>query len=890
MPSPRLNELWQRLRRLVGRRRLDRDLDDEIAFHLAMRAQKIREAGTPEAESNYAARRQLGNAALVKQNIRAIWTFPSFESLWQDLRYGARTLRKDPGLTIVAIATLALGIGANAAIFSVVKAVLLNSLPYREPDRLVTLAQADAQTTQPTKVSYGEAEDWKARSRSFQQIALYEGWTPAAARDGVPAMVFGLRVTRNFFDVLGVSPRLGRGFLPEEDRPDRWHVVILSHPFWIRQFAGNESVVGQTILLDQVPFQIVGILPQNFEPLSFTDGGSPPDVWAPLGYDLSLPDACRTCQHLQAVARLQDGVSVGQARAEMNSIAARLAREFPKEYGEHAAVFVRPLRQSWYGNVQTTLWLLLGATGVVLLIACANVANLLLARAAQKNREVAVRSALGATRSRIVRQLLTESSLLSLLGGGAGVLLAVWGTHLLAKWAPSAIPRVNEVYVDSGVLFFALLISALTGIVMGLVPALQASRVDHREAMQRASRSVLGTRSEFRRVLVVSETCLAFVLTVASGLLLKSFVRAWNVNPGFNAQNLYEVNISLTGAKYQDDKAAVRTQTEMLERVRQIPGVESAAIVSTPPVAGSFGSFDQAGFVVQDRHIPDPQVPSVDRYVVTSDYFRTVGIPLVRGRLFAAWDTATTSPVAIISEMAARQIFPGENPLGRRIQLGGRHDEQPWAEIVGIAGDVHQYGLDAPPTPQAYLLYSQFPFNYATALCVRSIIGATALTRAIEEQIWAIDKNTLVFNPFLMTQIVSDSLAQRRFTMSLLSGFGALALLLAAIGIYGVLSCTVTQRTNEIGIRMALGARGGDVGRMVLRESMIMTIRAVSAGLLCAFVLARMLRSLLFGVSPTDLGTLLGVSIAVLAVAALSSFLPAWRATRVDPMVALRYE
>jgi predicted permease len=890
MPSPRLNELWQRLRRLVGRRRLDRDLDDEIAFHLAMRAQKIREAGTPEAESNYAARRQLGNATLVKQNTRAIWTFPSFESLWQDLRYAARMLRKNPGLAIVAIATLALGIGANAAIFSVVKAVLLNSLPYREPDRLVTLAQADAQTTQPTKVSYGEAEDWKARSRSFQQIALYEGWTPAAARDGVPAMVFGLRVTRNFFDVLGVSPRLGRGFLPEEDRPDRWHVVILSHPFWIRQFAGNESVVGQTILLDQVPFQIVGILPQNFEPLSFTDAGSPPDVWAPLGYDLSLPDACRTCQHLQAVARLQDGVSVGQTRAEMNSIAARLAREFPKEYGEHAAVFVRPLRESWYGNVQTTLWLLLGATAVVLLIACANVANLLLARAAQKNREVAVRSALGATRSRIVRQLLTESSLLGLLGGGAGVLLAVWGTHLLAKWAPSAIPRVNEVYVDSGVLFFALLTSTLTGIVMGLVPALQASRVDHREAMQQSSRSVLGTRSEFRGVLVVSETCLAFVLTFASGLLLKSFVRAGNVNPGFNAQNLYEVNISLTGAKYQDDKAAVRTQTEMLERVRQIPGVESAAIVSTPPVAGSFGSFDQAGFVVQDRHIPDPQVPSVDRYVVTSDYFRTVGIPLVRGRLFAASDTATTSPVAIISEMAARQIFPGENPLGRRIQLGGRHDEQPWAEIVGIAGDVHQYGLDAPPTPQAYLLYPQFPFNYATALCVRSIIGATALTRAIEEQIWAIDKNTLVFNPFLMTQIVSDSLAQRRFTMSLLSGFGALALLLAAIGIYGVLSCTVTQRTNEIGIRMALGARGGDVSRMVLRESMIMTIRAVSAGLLCAFVLTRMLRSLLFGVSPTDLGTLLGVSIAVLAVAALSSFLPAWRATRVDPMVALRYE
>jgi putative ABC transport system permease protein len=328
----------------------------------------------------------------------------------------------------------------------------------------------------------------------------------------------------------------------------------------------------------------------------------------------------------------------------------------------------------------------------------------------------------------------------------------------------------------------------------------------------------------------------------------------------------------------------------MLERVRQIAGAESAAIVSTPPVAGSFGSFDQAGFIIQDRHVPDPQVPSVDRYVVTSDYFRAVGIPLMRGRLFAESDTATTSPVAIINEMAARQIFPDENPLGRRIQLGGRHDRQPWAEIVGIAGDVHQYGLDAPPMPQAYLLYSQFPFNCATSLCVRSSIGATALTRAIEEQVWSIDKNTLVFNPFLMTQIVSDSLAQRRFTMSLLSGFGALALLLATSGIYGVLSCTVAQRTNEIGIRMALGARRGDVGRMVLREAMLMTILAVSAGLLCALVLTRVFRSLLFGVSPTDPGTLLMVSIAVLAVAALSALVPAWRATRVDPMVALRYE
>jgi predicted permease len=875
-----VNQIWLRLKALGKRRQLDRELNDEVAFHLAMREVKNREAGMADDEAGYAARRKFGNATHVEEKARELWIFTSFETLWQDLRYGARMLRKNPGFAFVAVLTLALGIGANAAIFSVVKAVLLNSLPYRQPDRLVTLARGDAQTPNPVHVSYAEVEDWKARNQSFQQIALYRGWTPAASHDGVPGMVFGLRVTRNFFDLLGVSPRLGRGFLPEEDRPDRWHMVILSHPFWVRQFGGNENVIGRTILLNQVPFQIVGVLPQNFDPLSFTDAGSPPDVWAPLGYDLSQPDACRTCQHLSAAARLKD----------MNSIAARLAREYPNEYPENATMLIQPLRETWYGKVQTTLWLLLGATGVVLLIACANVANLLLARAAQKTREVALRSALGATRTRIARQLLTESTLLSLIGGAAGVLLAIWGTALLAKWAPAEIPRVNDIHVDPGVLLFALLISTATGIAMGLVPALQASRVDHREAMQQSSRGVIGGRSRFRSVLVSSEICLAFILTVASGLLLKSFVRAWNVEPGFNPQNLYEVNFSLTGAKYQDEKVAVRTQTEMLDRIRRIPGVDAAAIVSTPPVAGSFGSFDQAGFIIQDRRIPDPQVPSVDRYVVSSDYFRTVGVALLRGRLFAESDTATSSPVALISEMTAREIFPGEDPLGKRIQLGGRHDEQPWAEIVGIVGNVHQYGLDAPVTPQAYLLYSQFPFNYATVLFARSSMGAAALTCAIEEQIWAVDKNTLVFNPFLLTQIVSDSLAQRRFTMSLLSGFGALALVLAAIGIYGVLSCTVAQRTSEIGIRMALGARGGDVGRMILREALILTILALSIGLACALVLTRALRSLLFGVSPTDPGTLLAVSAAVLAVAALSAFLPAWRATRVDPMVALRYE
>jgi putative ABC transport system permease protein len=874
----------------VRRKKLVRDLEDEVAFHLAMREERNREEGLDQQAANYAARRQFGNATQIKDQTRDMWTFPSWESFWQDARYAVRVLRKNSGFSVIAIATLALGIGANTALFSVVRTVLLNSLPYPRADRLVTLALGDSQTREPTKVSFGEAEDWKSRSRSFQQIALHRGWTPTLSGAGHPEMVFGLRVTHNFFGLLGTAPCLGRFFSPEEDVPARWHVVVLSYPYWVRRFGGNSNIVGQTILLDQTPFQVIGVLPQTFQPLSFTDAGSPPDVWAPLGYDASLPYACRTCQHLQSVARLNDGVSVGQARAEMKSIAAQLAREFPQDYRQGSDVLIQPLRESWYGKVRANLWLLLAATGLVLLIACANVANLLLARAAQKNREVAVRSALGATRLRIVRQLVTESTLLGIVGGCAGLILAIWGTSFLAKWMPGDIPRMQDVRVDLRVLLFAIAVSTATGILIGLVPALQASRANHRDAMQRTSRGVLGTNSKFRSALVCSEICLAFVLTVSAGLLLKSFLRAWNVDPGFQPLSLYEINFSLVGAKYDDIAAVVRAQTEILDRVQQIPGVEIAAVASAPPAAGSFGGLDQAGFVIQDRRLPDPQVPYVDRYIVSSGYLRAAGIPLLRGRFFTEADTAKTTPVAVISEMTARQIFPGEDPLGRRIQLGGRHDAEPWATIVGIVGDIHQYGLDSPTTPQAYLLYSQSPFDYADALLVRSSVAPESLTRTIEEQIWAIDKNTLVFNPALMTDLLAKSLAARRFAMSLLSAFGTLALLLAAIGIYGTMSCAVAQRTNEIGIRVALGASSMHIACMVLKEALLLAVLALAVGLAVLLAMSALLRGFLFGVGATDPGTLAMVSCTVLGVVVLAALLPARRALRVDPTIALRYE
>jgi putative ABC transport system permease protein len=873
------------------KQRSDRDFTAELENHLQLHIEDNLRSGMSPEEARRQALIKLGGLEQTKEMLRDRRRLPLFETILQDSRFAARTLLRNPGFTTVAVFILALGVGANTALFSVVKAVLLNSLPYHQPERLITLARGDSQTVNPTNVSYGEVEDWKARVRSLRQIALYHGWTPSSSGGGAPEMVFGLRVTRNFFETLGILPHLGRGFLPEEDRPGRWHVVMLSYPYWIRHFAANPNVVGQTILLDQVSFQIVGVLPQSFEPLSFTDAGSPPDVWVPLGYDLSLPDACRTCQHLHAVARLNDGVSLGQARAEMNSIASQLAREFPKDYPPDAAVLALPLRESWYGKISTALWLLFAATALVLLIACANVANLVLAQALKKRREVALRSALGATRSRILRQLLTESILLSLIAAAGGVLLAFWGTPLLLHWAPAEIPLLNRVHFDPGILLFTLAITTVTGIFMGLVPALETLRADHREALQQSSRSVGGSsRSRIRGFLVSAQVGLAFVLAVASGLLLKSFVHVWNVDPGFNIQNLYELNFSLIGAKYDDDQAVVRTQTEVLARVRRIPGVDSAALTSTPPIAGSFGSFDQCGFIIQDERIPDPQVPSVDRYFVSPGYFDAMHIPLVRGRLFNDTDAAGTNRVAVISEMTGRQIFPGKNSLGKRIQLGGRHDDRPWAEIIGIVGDVHQYGLDSSATAQAYLLYSQFPFNYPTVLFARSTVAPGALTRAIEEQIRTVDKNTLVFNPALMTEILSHSLAQRRFTMALLSAFGALALLLSAVGIYGVMSYIVVQRTSEIGVRMALGAQRRDVLALISREGMLRAGFGLFAGLVVSIGLTRVLTSQLFAVSALDPLTFLGVLFLLAGAAFCACYLPAHRAARVDPIVALRYE
>ncbi len=805
-----------------------------------------------------------------------------------DFRHALRVCGRNPGFTAVGVLTLILGIGASTALFSVVETVLLRSLPYGRPDRLVSLAASDSTTLNAENVSYGLVQDWKQRSHSFNSVAMFRGWGPTHTGKGQPTVLRGMRVSHDLFATLGVSPELGRTFSGDEDRPDRWHVVMLSHGYWKEAFGSRPGVLGETILLDQTPFQIVGVLPETFAPV-FNRYSRLPQVYAPLGYDASLPYACRSCQHVMSVARLREGVSVEQARAELNGIAHNLAHDFPKDYPPDYSAVVLPLQDRVVGKVRAALWLLLGATGLVLLIACVNVANLLLSRYSARRREMAVRAALGASRFRLARQQLTESTLLTLVGGAGGILLAQWALPAIVKWGPPGIPRLADVRLDAGVLAFALAVSIVTGFLSGLAPAMHAARSDQRETLQTGGRGSVGaTRKGLRSWLVVAEISIAFVLAVGTGLLSKSFYRVLGESPGFDTQNVYTADFGLIGPKYEKDADVVQFEREVLESVAQMPGVEHAAIVSTLPLGAG---YDRRGFHIKDRPLhSDSEAPSVDSYFVSPDYFPTMKIPLRRGRVFAESDASPTAqPVAVISESTAQQLFDGEDALGKAIQLGGRDEKKPWATIVGIVGDVRQYGLDSAATADAYLLYTHETFSYPT-LVVRSRLGSAALTRGVEERITRLDKDVPVTGPAMMEELVTRSVSQRRFVVSLVAGFCFLSLTLSGFGIFGVMAFSVAQRTNEIGVRMALGAKRSDVMRLVLGEGTRLAALGILIGLAVSLALGRFMSGLLYGTSDKDPGTLLGVAVLLCGVALLACYIPVKRATRVDPLAALRYE
>jgi putative ABC transport system permease protein len=817
----------------------------------------------------------------------------------RDLKFAVRMLRRTPAFTATAILTLALGIGANTALFSLVKAVLLNSLPYRQPEQLVALGSGDRTTTAVTNVSYWMVQDWKERSHAFESIALYRGWEAEFAGGGKARILRGMRISYDYLPTLGISPMFGRTFMADDDRPDRWHVLLLSCGFWKEQFGGRADAVGRTIELNGTPYEIIGVLPGSYRsiippslnaPVSYGSAEWEPQVVAPLGYDSTQPSACRSCEHLQSVARLRAGVTDATAQAELAGVSASMAKEFPKDYPPEFQGIVTPLQAHLVGRVRETLLLVLWATGLLLLIACVNLANLLLARGAARRQEMAVRAALGAGRRRLLQQLLVESTLLTLLGGAAGIVLAQWGMAALGAWNPVGIPRLDEVRVDAGVLGFSLAISLLTGIVAGLLPGWTAANADQRDALQEASRGTIGPRRGIARgLLVISEVALAFALTVGTGLLLKSVMRVLGVDPGFEPRNLFTTNWALTGPHYQKDEIIIGFNREALGRIEAIPGVESAAFVSTLPLAGG---FDRRGFHIRDRHFAsDSEAPIVDSYFVSPEYFRTMRIPLRAGRLFTAADTAVaaTAPVAIISETTALQMWPGENPLGKAIQLGGRDEKKPWAAIIGIVGEVRQYGLDSEPTPDAYLLMDESSNDFAT-IVVRSGLEQGALTRAIEAQIAALDKNVPVYGSMEFEDLIATSTAQRRFVAQLIGAFGGLALLLAATGVYGVMSFQVAQRTREFGIRAALGASPGTILQLVMKRGAGVAGLGLCVGLGISLAMSRMMASQLFDVRGDD-PIVIGTAILVVGAALVSAnYGPARRASRTDPMVALRYE
>ncbi len=804
-------------------------------------------------------------------------------NFWQDLRYGARMLAKSPGFTAVALLTLALGIGANSAIFSVINAVLLKPLPYPEPNRLVVLDEYQLHTGE-SSVAWMNFLDWREQSKCFEDLAAYrtDHLTLTGMRE--PALLRTGQVSAPFFALLGSKTILGRTFSKSEDNPEAGPTVVLSYNFWRNRLGGDPGVVGKTITLDGTAYSAIGVLEPGFK---FFNQGV--DIYIPIGLRGKTPSWLNRVNHpgLLALARLKPGVSLAAARSEMDTIMRRLETEYPKSNsGERASVM--PLYDHLYGDVQPAMFTLLAAVGLVLLIACANVANLLLARAASRQREFAVRAAIGASRARVIRQLLTESVLLSCAGGLMGLLLASWMITPLLRIAPPEIPRLGDTQVNLWVFAFTLIVSVMTGIVFGLAPALQTSNLDLNRVLKESGHSTSGpARDRFRAALFISEVALASILVIASGLLIRSLWKAQNLNPGFNADHLLALDVLLPRAEYKDDARILAFFDKATERIRNLPGVRSASAVYCPPTVGTCWT---SVYLVEGRPIPaQDQLASSVFNEAQPDYFRTMGIPLIEGRYFKATDTAKSAPVILINQSMARRWWPNESPLGKRIKQGFPESKTPYREIVGVVGDVKQDGPDAPQLTEIFLPVAQEPTN-AMTLVVRTSGDPLSMAAGVEKEIHTLDSNLPVARVQPMTQYFSEALARRRFSTLLLGIFGTLALVLAAVGIYGVMAYSVAQRTHEIGIRVALGAQRTGILMLVVGQGLRFAFLGVLAGLTGAFVLTRWMASLLFGVTATDPLTFAAVAVVLISIAAAACYVPARRAMKVDPMVALRYE
>ena len=809
------------------------------------------------------------------------------QSFFRDLRYGGRMLIRRRGVTLIAVLTLALGIGANTAIFSVINALILNPPRIVEPERVAAIWRTAKDKRVEGYVSYLELQDWR-QGESFEGIAGYKPNGFILLDADQAERLQGMRVTANFLTMLRVKPFRGRDFQVEEEKRHAQPVVIIGHHFWQTRMGGSENVLGRELNLNGKAFTIIGILPPDFEfPLAAKQTELVTTIAAE---DANLDE--RGAQVLKAVARLKQGVTFAQAQSELTNIAARLEEQYPG-YSRNATAYLTPLDEEVVGpDLRRALWVLLGAVGFLLLIACTNVTNLLLAQATARQKELALRVALGAGRWRIARQLFTESVFLAFISGGAGLLVAVWGLSAIRYYGAEQLPRLDEVQIDARVLAFTMAVAVLTAVLFSLLPALNASRSDINEVLKAGARSVSGsgTLRRWRDLLVVSEVALGLVLLVGAALMMRSFGLLVNVNPGFDPNNVLTGHISLISAAYEQTEERVRYVNETLDRLKALPGVESAAFIAPMPFSGGNVGSD---FRIEGRPKPEPgEEPSANVRSATSEYFQAMRIPLRKGRYFTEEDRRGGVGAAIINERLAASYFPNEEPIGKYVSnIGANQNEgdPERYEIVGVIGDVHHSSLIKAANPEIYLPFQQNSWDWGNFF-VRTKTDPSALTRSFAEAIRAGDKTIVTANVQPLAQAISDTLAQARFYTLLFASFGLTGLLLTLTGIYGVLSYTVSQQTHEIGIRMALGARALDVVRLVVGRGLILALIGASAGLLGALVLTRLMETMLFGVSASDPLTFAGVAATLTIVAVLACYVPARRAARIDPLVALRYE
>jgi len=874
-----LNILIARLRGLLRRDAVIDDIEEEMRSHIELETQTNIERGMKPEEARRSALKNFGHLGRIRELAYEIRGGGIMETLWQDLLFGARMLRKNSGFTVVAVIALSLGIGANTAIFSVVNAVLLNPVPYYEPQRLLWVTELFGGQESPAFAPH--YLEWQAQSQAFEHLVAFDwkrlDWTGR----GEPERLEGRAVTANVFPALGLVPQVGRAFTPQEDRPEAAPVVLLGHAFWQRRFGGDPGVIGNTLTLGGQNRTVIGIMPPEARSLLLEET----DVWLPLAINEQQTGASDgAIRNVLVVGRLKSGFTPEQARTELNLISQRWEQATGLVLRTEARATL--VSEKLAGNLRRGLLVLFGVVALVLLIACANVANLLLGRAAMRQKEMAIRAAMGAGRLRLVRQMLTESLLLSLLGGAAGLMLAVWGVKALVALTPNALRAIRESSVDGTVLGFTFLATLLTGLVAGLIPALQASQIDLNEALKEGARKAGLRRRSLGRVspiLMIGEVALTLVLLTGAGLLVKSYLRVLAVEPGYDPKNLLTLRVPIDKAQYPSGSPQERAfYRDVLTRVKAISGVKDVATGSGQPLTGWSG---RRGLIIEGRPpVPDEQVPEVQYSEISPDYFRTLGMQLRAGRALTEQDDDKAPPVVIINETIARRYFPGEDPIGKRIL-------SPPLTIIGVMGDVKRFGLEAEVLPEIYLPYLQTKVDRDVIFLVMRTAGNPLdLVPAVRQQIFALGVKEPISEVMTMEQLLARSLAPRRFQMLLFGLFAALALLLAAVGVYGVISYSVNRRTHEIGIRMALGAEPRDVLKLVIRQSMTLVVIGVAIGLAASLALTRLMSSLLFDLSANDPATFVVITLLLGGVALLACYLPARRAAKVDPFVALRCE